>query len=741
MDPTVIECGSAIERVVVYARGAVVTRRVTLPEALPDEAVELRVPGVTALADPGSVRALCDGEREVTALSARLVLPAPSVPRGELAEKAVALALEHVRLEAEQRSLAELRAALAGARLDPTLPRWARRPDPAARFADATALSGLVDGELSRLDVALRDLGEALTRNQREREATAIAVGQGTPGDLEGERRALLEVRVRLAAGSGKASALAVEYVVGAARWWPAYTARFTAAATKVDLSLDALVAQESGEDWSRVRLSLSTAHLAHDARLPDLRSLRFGRAQPAPKRGYRAPPEGLEALFEGYDRAVEQAEKQRWQAQRQRDAERRPPPPSSTAVLDRRGVDTRAAPEEASYDLPKGEATASLTRAGGYAAPLGGAPGGYGGGHGGAPPSAASAPAQQAMPLAKKAMPARSRMDLAARSSGMLMARSMSMPKAEAAMDMLEAGEVEDDEDSGGAAGTQAAPLVIERIEPGDAWLDFDALIIADTGDVGRRGRLVRGGDTSAGSEAESARRRIEALVAPPLSRDPLSGRGRFDHRYDAAGTADVPAGGRPHRVAVAAAHAGASSRFTAVPREAPEVYREAEIKNPFDAPLLGGPVDIFLDGALVTTSELAFVDRSGSMRLGLGVEDRLRVARNARVEESSAGLLGGSLVVDHAVTIDLSSSLGHKVAVEVLERIPVTDEKDLDVKLTYARPDHEKYTQADRGAPLRRGVRFSIGVPPGDKARIEYGYRVTLPAKNEIVGGNRRE
>ena len=41
------------------------------------------------------------------------------------------------------------------------------------------------------------------------------------------------------------------------------------------------------------------------------------------------------------------------------------------------------------------------------------------------------------------------------------------------------------------------------------------------------------------------------------------------------------------------------------------------------------------------------------------MGVEDRLRVARNVRAEEENAGLLGGSIAITHAVTIDLTSSL----------------------------------------------------------------------------------
>lgn len=727
MSPTVIECGSGIERVTVYARGAVVQRRVTLPDAVPEGVIEIRVPGLTALADPGSVRAVCDGDREVTALSARLALPEAQAKQGSLAERLRAIDLDRARLDAERASASELRDTLARTTLDPGLSRWAKRLDPVARFADAAALHGLVGGEIARLDGVVRDLDAAIADNIRARESALVDAAQGTSDELEGEDRARLEVVVRLAAGAGKIGALAIEYVVGAARWWPAYSARFTASATRVSLTLDALVAQATGEDWSRVRLSLSTAHLAHDARLPELASLRLGRAQPAPKRGYRAPPEGLAALFEGYDRAVDQLE-----VEDTRVVTRMPAKPKG-----------RAEPVPATATLDTLSADASvLTRAGYAGIPVTGLRARLGN----IPAPAEQLAPEMAAPSAAPAAPYPQTIK-----AEMPMKRRMAPPPARKSSslfggigDAFSEGSIEAelDEDAGlGGGGGGFAHADPSAIEPADAWLDFDTLVLADPKDRSARGRLIRDPSTIFGSAAQRARARIDAVAEPAMARDPLAARGRFDHRYDAEGTADVPASGRPHRVAVGAADTGAAPCFVAVPREAAEVYREAEIKNPFDAPLLAGPVDVFLDGALMTTSEMTYVDRSGSMRIGLGVEDRLRVARNARVDESTAGLLGGSLVVDHAVTIDLSSSLGRDVTVDVIERVPVTDEKDVEVKLTYARPDHERYTQAERGAPLRRGLRFSARVPAGDKAKIELGYRVTLPAKNEIVGGNRRE
>ncbi|WP_165372996.1 DUF4139 domain-containing protein [Sorangium cellulosum] len=291
-------------------------------------------------------------------------------------------------------------------------------------------------------------------------------------------------------------------------------------------------------------------------------------------------------------------------------------------------------------------------------------------------------------------------------------------------------------DEEAPGGADAAPAPLDPALVE---AWLDFDALRLSDAGP--QRGRLAReapGRDRRAAHEARAA---VDGLDGPPRAVDPRDSRGQFDHLYAGEGAADVPSNGRPHRVALGAARAPSTPRFVTVPREAAEVYREARVANPFDAPLLDGPVEVFVDGALAAQSAIGRVDRGGLLRVGLGVEERIRVARNARVDESSAGLLGGSLAVEHAVAVDLSSSLGVNVEVEVVDRLPVTDDRDVEIKLLSAQPKAEPYTQEEIGAPVRGGLRWRVPIAPGGKAQVAFAYRVVLSSKNEIVGGNRRE
>jgi hypothetical protein len=721
--PAPATCESRITRVVVYARGAVVTRRVLLPPELGTAAADVVVPGLTPLAEVGSMRV--SGGREVLGLRGELVVPpAPSQP-GELRARLRELEQEAAAMEAERQHLVWRAGELGKLQVKPAVgargssPK--RAPDPAGRVKDALAAARLAEELRAEVERRLGDLAEAEDRNARARQAAALAAAQGRTADRAGPGHPTLSVHLALAPGAGS-EALELSYVVGAARWWPCYAARLDSAAARAALSLDAHVAQLSGEDWSDVALSLSTADLARDARLPELPSLRLGRAQAPRARGYRPPPPGLDLLFAGYDAAM-------------------PAVPMAAPAATALGV---------ARPLPPPPLGHGAQLFGGVA-------------RGGAVPAAAAAASREQAMLLPSAAPASraaaAHDDLLEADAETELSEEVEMvpsfagpPPAQASRALRRrsapAGKAELAEPPAEAPDGGAAP-VPGPIEPADAWLDFDALRLAGGGDRARRGRLVREADAGAiagvlvpggVATAAEAARAVAALPPPPQATDPLEGRGHFDHQFDADGRADVPSSGRPHRVEIRRAQAPSRNFLRAVPREAAEVYREVELQNPFGAPLLAGPVDVFVDGALLATSAVAAVDTGGLLRLGLGVEDRIRVARNARTEESAAGLLGGALAVDHEIAVDLRSALGHAVTVEVVERAPVTDDPDVDVTAA-ADPPAARYDQAERGRPIRGGWRWEVPLPAGGTGKVTLRYRVKLPGKSEIVGGNRRE
>jgi hypothetical protein len=714
-------CESRISRVVVHARGALVTRAVTLPEDLPSGTVDVVVPSLTALAQAGSLRAaIVGGARVVSSMKAELVMPDRSPDPGPTAKAVRDAAAAHERLVAERAVVSEQRERVGATKLLPALRAHdgkRERDKLDDRLADVAEMQRLVEEVCARLDDEVRDLDRQILDARKVLEAAKLEDEQASSASRMGTSHPTRTARVRLT-GDGAPGTLEITYAVSAARWWPAYTLRLTQAGAAARWIFEAVVAQRTGEDWTDVPLALSSGDLVFDVRLPVLRSLRFSRAQAEPRRGYRPPPDGIESMFASYLAFGVGA-----------------------FAAEARDISDAATTTEAELTraIRDGFDEGAITRE------LLAVEGAYGGAV--EEPDDADTVVFTGEVSAKSAgrrMSAQRVQDMPAPVEAMLGA-----PPAPAAMRMssvpmhaLTRGGAAFGGPAGGAAGAMreeyAAPPEPE-IVPSDAWSDYDALVLANADDASSRGRLVRRPEQGARSMARQASAEIERAGSDRYQ-DPLETRGVFDHRYEAGASANVPADGRLHRVNVGARECPAEVTWLSVPAEAPEVYREATLTNPFETPLLGGPVDVYLDGSLLTTASIRRIDKGGTFRCGMGVDDRVKVARNVRASEESAGLLGGSIAVTHDVSIELTCAMKEGIRVDVRERVPVTDDKNIEVKLLSAEPTPEPYDQSERGTSLRGGRRFVVQVRPGQKTSIELSYRLVLPAKLDIVGGNRR-
>ncbi len=729
-----IECSSKIDRVTVYARGAIVTRAVTLPAEIPAQPCVIQLAAVSPVLDTKSVRAKTNNGRSVLGIETRWIArSAPSTP-SQIQKEIEDLEHKHVALN-ESRSLLYARTeVLRNAHPDPRLRARKRDQDHLGRVKDSLKTSSLLGELLAQSYAELRALDDELPRVLDALTAARLRLAQAKAAERESVSDPKLALLVHLGAEDPNQAlaSLELEYTIEAARWWPTYKVRFSQGAHKVKCALDALVAQASGEDWTNVLVSLSTADLVRDARLPLLPSLRLGRAQPA-KKAFRPPPDGLEELFAGYDRAMQVARPAPHGASGQRAEvgdtfqayakDARVDDVLASEMLDEEsegGGGDGAMPESAAMSKA---AFGSLSQQGAPSVP-GGGPSPYGGAMPSAPMSlGAVAPLPSRRSSVEKA-------DTMTR-AGAPMSASMPPP-------MQAPMRIQSMDDRTRFHGGEIA-----EIEPGDEWLDFDELTLrGEASGRGERGRLQRVGVDRKRNERQAVRELLEHKQVGGDHVDPRSVRGAFDYRYDSVLRADIPGDSAIHRISMLEAEGESKPLFRVVAKEVATVFREAELRNPFDAPLLVGPAEVFYDEALLTRAKVPTVDKGGIMHIGLGMEERIRVARNSRVHEGSAGLLGGSTQMDHTVSIELSSSLGEPATVVVIDRLPYAKkEDDIEVTLLTAKPKAEAYTQAERGEPVRGGLRWHVEVPAGAKAVVEFQYKITFSSKLELNGGNRRD
>src|SRR5262249_2976770 len=138
----------------------------------------------------------------------------------------------------------------------------------------------LLEFRLERMEALLKER-ESLEKQYTETERklhdleakNAHATTARQPREHELRKAVIVSLRQTGASGASESARLELEYLIPGARWAPAYTIRFDREYAKAEISMRALVAQKTGEDWSSAKLVLSTANAQGWTELDELSS------------------------------------------------------------------------------------------------------------------------------------------------------------------------------------------------------------------------------------------------------------------------------------------------------------------------------------------------------------------------------------------------------------------------------------------------------------------------------------
>ncbi len=702
---------SNIVAVTLFRRGAVVTRRARVARGEDGFPEVVRFDGLPLCLDEGSVRVEVDRAEEGAhpyAADVGLSLTRPESdpslePADDPQEDAATLAVS-----VAARQCDELRSVVGQLeRLELRRRQGPEEGKPAAS-SPTTARLAWIEFRATQLEMAQAELWEAEQRHRVAQEglealleARRTRTSARNPRDEELRRAAT----VRFANTHDVTQPVYVQlsYRVPGARWAPAYALRVDAT-SRARLELRAVVAQNTGEDWAAAALTVSTALPQRWTELPDLKALRVGRRQNTPGRpGWRSAPPDIDGLFADYDRDFARAQRQVDTSLRQLvesgavAGQKTPPPPVRRAMAKK-----RAGPGSPRSPVA-GDALAPMATS----MPA---------------PAAAMAPAAAAPGSAGGA------------------AFGERLEETEAAFDK----ELASDD---GSEGVAAEP---PEVRLGRGLLDYGRLHLAGPRSA-RRGRLqpadpheASGGRGSDASKVDEARRRAESVAhrALPAGHRWAEVEPGFDFAYVCDGAVDVPSDSAAHVVAILGASAELTRRYVCVPAVAADVFRVVAARNPLDAPLPAGPIDVYVDGMFALTSSLDATAPGGRIELGLGVEQAIKVARNVAFEENTSGLLKRQHEFEHTVQVDVQNLLDEPVELELRERVPVRarpDDETIEVEEVEVSPSWDTYEP--EAEALEGGRRWRVRVDATARERLVAKWVVRVPSGFELVGGNRRE
>ncbi len=739
-------------QIVLHRAQALVTRTGTLAE-VPPGLVRLKFLGLPVSLMDDSVRlTVAEGTRPVVDLHVAWDLaPRVRALRPDLDQATLSVKRQLAELEvARDRSIAQLKllAALKPRRVDVTeLPE-------AVAFVEHTPITGLLRA-MDYRDAREPALQQALQKLEAERRRLHDELARLTEAQAQQSQAAsadLLTAQKVIVATLGEGALLndatvQLSYVVPQVAWAPVYELRIESQRAQAELVVRALAAQKSGEDWPAVPLHFDTADLARSTELPRLDSWRIGKAQPQARSGWRDLSDFPRELFAGFDQGLGTL----------------PPPPTLPRAL---------LPE-----LPRLGAAALVSTA----ATLGG----LSFGAGAAPRYEPEAPSDEAPAdddileaedgfadreieaptmLAEQATSACEKQEASPPPPAPMMSRSMvAMAPAprrsrELAKELKKRAAPKPTAGCDNGGGELAATRIVAVTQTA---LLYENLRLALPDDRSRRGQLhaVSGADElfevlgqcdpGLATQLGSARAAAGLLLPPaPLSLSwpphvvPIAtSSGSFAARYLAEGVSALPADGQLHSVALTRKSGEARKTYAVVPGQDPTVFALATFINPLELPLLAGPVAIYRDGEFVVEAPLSTTAPGQALTVNLGAEPGLLVARNTFFNEASGGLLGGSVELRHKVTLEVRSKLAYPAKLTIYERLPVSDNKEIKVTLVSSQPKAVAYDQRERGALVRGGLALELEVAPMSVQEATLEYVVSLPSKQVLVGGNRRD
>lgn len=268
-----------VTAVTVYSDRARVTRtaKVSLKGSLP---TQIELPILPARVDPSSIRVEVQSARGDDAAVQRVEVAFVDASEAKLPTQEVEKLLADLdAIDDQLASLAAEQSAYAAqlrlvGRVLPSASGLVGResgPPPKLNPSGWGAVFSWTRQQYEKLQSKSRELSEKQRQLQLQR-STIVAKGQKLGGLLrQGGHRVTATLT-----GSGTAS-VELSYQVFGARWRPSYDLQLLPDKNRVELSLAGLVSQESGEDWTDAKLTLSTAVPATATQLPKLLTWKLG--------------------------------------------------------------------------------------------------------------------------------------------------------------------------------------------------------------------------------------------------------------------------------------------------------------------------------------------------------------------------------------------------------------------------------------------------------------------------------
>lgn len=220
-------------------------------------------------------------------------------------------------------------------------------------------------------------------------------------------------------------------------------------------------------------------------------------------------------------------------------------------------------------------------------------------------------------------------------------------------------------------------------------------------------------------------------SLAPPPGYRAPNYGSdspvtlaGGYDLSFASRQKETIPSSQGARRVALWSQQWPVSVERKVYPALAKEAYLSAELKNPSQQVLPGGPATLSVGADPAGTAQLKLVSPNEAFTLPLGLDRAIKTVRNVQVIDATEGVVSKDDVSTYAVSIELVNPYRTPVALRVFDQwpLPQANQKDLETKLLDSKPG------AIQDAATGK-LEWRLTLAPNEKRTLTFSYQVKRP------------
>jgi len=198
----------------------------------------------------------------------------------------------------------------------------------------------------------------------------------------------------------------------------------------------------------------------------------------------------------------------------------------------------------------------------------------------------------------------------------------------------------------------------------------------------------------------------------------------------FKIATSTTIPSDGTAQKVPIMSTRLAANPEYLTVPKRQATAFLTSKVVNSSEFPLLAGPMNVFLDGTFVATSQLRTVMAGEKFDLALGADEGIAV-KHKRVQKftEDTGLTnsGKRITYEYLLTVQNNKKTAERVI--VVDQLPLSRNEKVVVK--QLAPDAREVKPTDEGT-----LKWTLDLKPGEKREITVKFTIEHPNDVSVTG-----